>query len=77
MIAKSGVLNPYIRIKQMSPLYQRQCETCSYSNEELEKISAEDIIICPKCGKKTYKKAVTKTAFTLAGKGWYKDGYSN
>jgi len=59
------------------PIYARQCNECNHTDEALESIHAEDIIICPVCKKPTYKKLISKTAVSFTGGGWFRDGYSS
>lgn len=41
------------------PIYRRECKECKHSIEQLESIKAEDTIICPSCGKKTFAKCIS------------------
>jgi len=58
-------------------MYDRKCSNCNQISESLEKYSETDAKDCKICGsKKTFVRIITKTSFTLAGSGWYKDSYS-
>ena len=45
------------------PIYHRVCLICGEENKDSYEVwTAEDIITCPVCHKKTYKKQITKPA---------------
>jgi len=53
-------------------------EECKHEWEEDQKITADALTTCVKCGKETAKRLVTGgQGFILNGSGWCKDGYSN
>lgn len=56
------------------PLVDLKCNDCGKEKESVVK-STSDTFVCA-CGG-TMKAAVGKSSFTLKGKGWFKDGYSN
>jgi putative FmdB family regulatory protein len=56
--------------------YEYLCENCEHTWEEDQKITAERITTCPKCGQETAKRLVSGgQGFQLQGSGWFKDGY--
>jgi putative FmdB family regulatory protein len=55
------------------PIYEYECESCGQVLESIVSFSITEIT-CD-CGG-TAKKIVSKSNFTLKGKGWAKDGYS-
>jgi putative FmdB family regulatory protein len=59
------------------PLYEYLCQDCGEKEEKLERFNAPEAHDCPKCGKpKAMRRQVSRTSFTLAGGGWYGQGYS-
>ena len=59
------------------PLYEYRCEACGRSEEKLESMSAPDAHACPACGvAEGMKRQISRSAFTLAGGGWYKSSAS-
>lgn len=56
------------------PLVEFTCDKCGIEKESLVK-STYDVKLCD-CGA-TMRRMVGKTSFSLKGKGWFKDGYSN
>ena len=61
------------------PIIERKCNECQHEDEDIENRQTADTetITCPKCGKITYVRKISPTAFSLNGSGWYKDGYSS
>ena len=59
------------------PTYDYQCFACDYVFEEVQKITADPISKCPKCGEDKVKRLVSKSSFHLKGGGWYASGYSS
>ena len=62
------------------PLYQRTCEDCGFTEENIEKMSEGDIPKdCPECKKKdSFIKGIsTGTDFRLKGEGWAEQGYTH
>lgn len=53
------------------PIYEYHCNKCEANFEELQKISAEPVAICPKCGSDDTKRLISNTSFILKGTGWY------
>jgi putative FmdB family regulatory protein len=59
------------------PLYEYRCESCGEQEEKLEGFSAPKEHDCEKCGKtKGMKRQISQSGFTLAGGGWFGQGYS-
>lgn len=59
------------------PTYEYACTACANQWEEIQKISADPIDTCPKCGEKTAKRQISGGNFILKGGGWYADLYSS
>lgn len=71
------------------PIYRYECKACKYSEEisqslkegevYLKELAASDTnpsgIHCPACDAKSWRRVMTPTNFSLAGSGWYRDGY--
>ena len=57
------------------PIYEYQCSVCGHKFDELQKIDAAPLKICPKCHKRTLKKLISASNFHLKGSGWYKTDY--
>jgi len=53
------------------PLYEYQCSNCGHQFEQLQKITDNALIMCPKCAHNTLHKLVSQTSFQLKGTGWY------
>ncbi|BDU75313.1 FmdB family zinc ribbon protein [Mesoterricola sediminis] len=59
------------------PLYEYRCESCGEQEEKLEGFSAPTEHACEACGAPAgMKRQISRTAFNLAGGGWYAGGYS-
>ena len=59
------------------PLYEYRCQSCGEKEEKLEGFDAPTQHDCPKCGApKAMSRQLSRTSFTLAGGGWYGQGYS-
>ena len=59
------------------PTYEYLCTTCDNHWEEVQRISADALEVCPKCGKSTAKRQISAGNFILKGGGWYADLYSS
>lgn len=53
------------------PIYEYECKNCGYKFEQLQKISEEQLSICPECQQPKLKKLISNTSFQLKGTGWY------
>ncbi len=59
------------------PLYEYRCATCGAHEEKLQGFSAPAEHDCPNCQAQAgMKRQLSRTAFTLAGGGWYASGYA-
>ena len=59
------------------PTYEYVCSACDNQWEEVQKISADPLEVCPKCAKSTAKRQISGGNFILKGGGWYADLYSS
>jgi putative FmdB family regulatory protein len=59
------------------PVYEYRCGKCGHEFEELQRITADPIRKCPKCGKNAVERLISKTSFILKGTGWYKTDYAS
>jgi len=59
------------------PIYEYQCQRCKHQFEAIRKISDEPLTVCPKCGRATLKKLISKAAFRLKGGGWYETDFKS
>ena len=59
------------------PTYEYLCSACGNAWEEIQKISADALEVCPKCGQSTAKRQISAGNFILKGGGWYADLYSS
>ena len=58
------------------PLYEYRCESCGAQEEKLQGFSAPTEHDCPSCqAASAMKRQISRTAFALAGSGWYASGY--
>ncbi|MGH8686490.1 MAG: FmdB family zinc ribbon protein [Burkholderiales bacterium] len=53
------------------PIYEYRCAKCGFQDEYLQKISEPPHTVCPKCGKRSFKKLLSAAGFQLKGSGWY------
>ena len=59
------------------PIYEYQCKKCHHQFEQLQKITDDALVICPKCGQNSLSKMVSQTSFQLKGTGWYVTDFKN
>ena len=58
------------------PLYEYRCAACGAKEEKLQSFSAPTEHDCGQCGQPAgMTRQLSRTAFTLAGGGWYASGY--
>ena len=57
------------------PTYDYGCEACGASWELEQRISADPVKKCPKCGKMKARRMISGGNFILKGSGWYADLY--
>ncbi|MCS6846765.1 MAG: zinc ribbon domain-containing protein [Anaerolineae bacterium] len=53
------------------PTYQYACPDCGFEFEKQQKFTDDPIKRCPKCGKRSVYRIVSKVAVTFKGSGWY------
>jgi putative FmdB family regulatory protein len=60
------------------PTYEYACSACGNGWEAEQRITADPLECCPKCGRKTAKRQISSGGtFILKGGGWYSDLYSS
>jgi putative FmdB family regulatory protein len=60
------------------PTYEYACSACGHQWEEVQRITAAPIDLCPKCAKSTAHRLISGgTRFILKGGGWYSDLYAS
>jgi putative FmdB family regulatory protein len=60
------------------PTYEYGCAECGSEWEEVQRITAPPIEVCPKCGKSSAHRLISAGGgFILKGGGWYSDLYSS
>jgi putative FmdB family regulatory protein len=60
------------------PTYEYGCSECGHEWEEIQRITAPSLEVCPKCGKTSAHRLISAgTGFILKGGGWYSDLYSS
>jgi putative FmdB family regulatory protein len=60
------------------PTYEYGCTACGSEWEEVQRITAAPLEVCPKCGKSSAHRLISAGGgFILKGGGWYSDLYSS
>lgn len=60
------------------PFYEYKCSECGHELEELQSITAEPLVKCPKCGKDTLQRLIgTGAGLIFKGSGFYLTDYKN
>jgi putative FmdB family regulatory protein len=61
------------------PTYPYICENCKHEFDEFQKITDDALVICPKCKKKTLKRAIGggNATFRFEGSGFYCTDYKD
>ncbi|HPC35278.1 MAG TPA: zinc ribbon domain-containing protein [Candidatus Marinimicrobia bacterium] len=60
------------------PTYEYKCEKCGYEFEQFQKMSAEPLKVCPKCGQKSLMRKISGGAgLIFKGSGFYVNDYGN
>ena len=60
------------------PTYEYGCTECGNEWEEVQRITAPPVEVCPKCGKTSAHRLISAgSGFILKGGGWYSDLYSS
>lgn len=53
------------------PIYEYRCGRCGHQDDFLEKVGAPSLRKCPSCGRRSFRRLVSLSAFHLKGDGWY------
>lgn len=59
------------------PIYEYQCQACGNEMEAMQKMSDDDLVTCPKCGKDALKRLISAAGFRLKGGGWYETDFKS
>lgn len=60
------------------PTYEYACAACGHEWEEVQRITAPPLEVCPKCAKSAAHRLISGgTNFILKGGGWYSDLYAS
>ncbi|MEI7891502.1 MAG: zinc ribbon domain-containing protein [Myxococcales bacterium] len=59
------------------PTYEYACSSCQHHWEEIQRITADPIDLCPQCTQRTARRQISGGTFILKGGGWYADLYSS
>jgi putative FmdB family regulatory protein len=60
------------------PTYEYACASCGHEWEEVQRITAAPVEVCPKCAKSSAHRLISGgTNFILKGGGWYSDLYAS
>ena len=57
------------------PIYEYDCQACHRRTEVIQGYSDPPLKICPHCGGKKLKKAISAPAIQFKGSGWYVTDY--
>jgi putative FmdB family regulatory protein len=58
------------------PTYEYRCKSCGYEFEEFQTMSADPLIMCPKCAKPALKRLMSSGAgLIFKGSGFYTTDY--
>lgn len=58
------------------PTYEYECGECKHEWASEQSIKDDPEKRCPKCGKETAKRLISRSGFILQGGCWSTDGYS-
>ena len=58
------------------PTYEYKCTSCGKEFEYTHSMTADPMSVCEACGGKL-ERLISRSAFQLKGRGWYKDGYGS
>ena len=58
------------------PIYEYQCESCSYQFEVKQSIKDAPLTTCERCGK-SLRRLISSPGIMFKGSGWYVTDYSN
>lgn len=60
------------------PLYEYKCDSCAHQFEKIVPYAEADAHpACPQCGGAKCPKLISRTSFSLKGRGWADDGYAS
>ncbi len=58
------------------PTYEYQCRECGHSFDEYQPITADPLVVCPNCGKRSLKRVMgTGGGLIFKGSGFYQTDY--
>ncbi|HWP82247.1 MAG TPA: FmdB family zinc ribbon protein [Bacteroidota bacterium] len=58
------------------PTYDYQCKNCGHTFEEFQSISADRLVVCPKCGQPSLKRILAGgSGMIFKGSGFYLTDY--
>ena len=58
------------------PIYEYQCDSCSYQFEVKQSIKDDALTTCERCGK-SLRRLISSPGIMFKGSGWYVTDYSN
>ena len=58
------------------PMYEYECAKCGRYDVS-QRITEPALTKCDRCGSREVQRLISRTAFTLKGGGWYREGYSS
>ncbi len=58
------------------PMYDYECAKCG-RYEVSQRITEPALTKCEQCGSRKVQRLISRTAFSLKGGGWYREGYSS
>lgn len=58
------------------PIYEYQCDSCSYQFEVKQSIKDDPLAACERCGKPV-RRLISSPGIMFKGSGWYVTDYSN
>jgi putative FmdB family regulatory protein len=60
------------------PTYEYRCDDCNHTCEERQSITADPLVICPKCQKDTLRRLISRGGgIIFKGSGFYCTDYKN
>jgi putative FmdB family regulatory protein len=58
------------------PIYEYICKNCGERTEVIQRVGEKPLTVCPHCGKRALKKAISAPAIQFKGSGWYVTDYA-
>ena len=58
------------------PIYEYVCKNCGKKTENIQGYADKPLVVCPHCGKRALKKAISAPAIQFKGSGWYVTDYA-